>query len=299
MTDAASDASEPAGAAPAQIQDVAARMAARQVLFIGGAMRSGTTVIHRALCTASNSNPYISESWFVYEMMMVYRRRIQRYDLWMADQLGPLRNFRDLIRLNIEQYFLLVSARYGSPELLILKHPALTSVFPEMGEMFPSMQFLVVVRDPRDVIASIKSAREHHVRDRVASALQPLDTTQKLCKYYLSYYDGMLGRADNRCRFVRYEDVMRDPRRAIATIGKFCGGRYDLEKVSTFTEEHAAAPNLDSQQHDRLTRPFWSELWRKGLSEERIGRYRETLTEEEVSEIETLLGTLGRRFKYW
>jgi hypothetical protein len=299
VTEVASDGWWLSSAASAHARKSTERPAGQQLVFIGGSMRSGTTVIHRALCTASNSNNYLSESWFVFEMVMLYYRRLERYDLWMADQLGPPPNFRDLIAQNLEQYFAAVSARSDNPEVLILKHPAVTFAFPLLGEMFPSMKFIVVVRDPRDVIASMKSAREHHVRERVGSVLVSKDTIRKMCSYFMSFYEDVLDWNDPRRRIVRYEDVMRDPRGAIAAIGTFCGGRYDLDRVSTFTDEDAAAPNLDSEQHDRLTRPFWSQLWRKDLSVERIGSYRETLTGQEVAEIEATLRAFGTRFKYW
>jgi hypothetical protein len=281
-----------------------AAVAAQRVLMVGGAMRSGTTVIHRALCTASNSNPYISESWFLHDIMNLYKWNLSRYEVRSADQFGSVNNFNELIRYNVQQYLTIVSARYQDPEVLVLKHPELTRHFPELAAMFPAMLFLAIIRDPRDVIASIREAADKHVRDGISSPVSRLESIADLCSHYLSYYDRLLhfaGRIGKRLRFVRYEDVMREPKQTIAAIGSFAGANYDLEEAQTFSEEHAASSNFNKELRlkDPLSGAFWSDLYTKDLSPERIGRFGERLTPEEVEQIQSLLAKVGARFNYW
>ena len=276
----------------------------QRILMVGGAMRSGTTVIHRALCTARNSNPYISESWFLHDILNLYKWNLSRYEVRSADQFGAVKNFHELIRFNVQYYLTMVSARYEDPDVLILKHPELTRHFPELAGMFPAMRFLAIVRDPRDVIASIKEAVGKHVRDGVVSPVSRLEGIEDLCGHYLSYYDRLLRLAGNlgdRLRFVRYEDVMREPKQAIAGIGAFCGADYDLDAARSFSDQHAASSNFNKELRlkDPLSGAFWSDLYTKDLSPERIGRFSEMLKPGDITEIQSRLAHIGQRFEYW
>ena len=300
---AGDEAQQPAGSGSLQTKP---RPVGREqrILLIGGAMRSGTTVIHRALCTASNSNPYISESWFLRDLISVYRASLPRYELRFEDQFGALRNFDQLVRINVQYYTSMVSARYGDPEVLIFKHPELVKHFIEFAALFPKMLFLAIVRDPRDVIASMKRIRDKHVAEGLTSPISGLATIEALCLYYADYYERLIKYRrgmGNRIWIVRYEDVMRDPKKEIERIGKFCGARNDLDKAATFDADLAGGNNLDKEfrELDRISSAFWSDLYTKDLSPERIGRYSDVLDASEAEEVQVRLKAMGQAFKYW
>ena len=274
------------------------------VVLIGGAMRSGTTVIHRSLCTAENSNPYISESWFLSDIMRLYRWNLRRYNVRHADQFGDMRNFQELIWLNFRQYLSLVSVKYNDPEKLILKHPELTYYFHELSKHFNSFKFIVIVRDPRDVIASITRVAERHLENRILSPQTGLVDIGKHCDNYAAYYADViknLGDFDKRLIFVKYEDFMSEPDVQLQRVGQFTGARYDVDRAKQFLPEHASSPNFDKEQREKdpFSGAFWSDSYTQSLSTDRIGRYREVLNEEQVNEIEQRLQPFGNRFKYW
>lgn len=276
----------------------------QQILLVGGAMRSGTTVIHRALCTARNSNPYISESWFLHDLLNLYKWNLSRYEVRHADQFGDVRNFSELIKFNFQYYVNIVSAKYGDPEVLILKHPELTRHFIEIGAMFPQIRFLAIVRDPRDVIASMKDVAAKHRKDGVVSPQSRLTRIEDYCRQYASYYDRLLRqpeRLGRRLSFLRYEDAMRDPRQAIQGAGAVAGAVYVADEISQFSEEHATSANFrkDVRLKDSLSGAFWSDLYTQDLSSEQIGRHTKSLDAAEIADIERLLAPIGRRFEYW
>lgn len=273
-------------------------------LLIGGAMRSGTTVIHRALCTAENSNPYISESWFLSDIMRLYRWNLTRYDVRHADQFGNVRNFRELIWLNIRQYLSMVSIKYNDPEVLVLKHPELTYYFSELSRHFHNFRFVVIIRDPRDVIASVMEVAERHRRNKIISPQTELVNIKKHCDNYIAYYLDVLKNEENfrnRLIFVRYEDFMKDPGRELQRISQLAGLRYDTERATGFLPEHAAAQNFnkEAREKDPFSGAFWSELYTKPLSTDRISRYKDLLNEKQIEEIERRLDLFGNRFNYW
>jgi Sulfotransferase family len=276
----------------------------QRVLMIGGAMRSGTTVIHRALCTAANSNPYVSESWFLRDLLAMYSFRLARFEIMGADQFRSRADYVGLVADDVERYLRLVSTRHSDPEVLILKHPELIRYFVELAALAPRMSFLAIVRDPRDVVASMKAVRARNERDRSPGPLAGIRSLEGLCHFYASHYVGMLDSAESfegRLQIVRYEDAMRRPEEVIAAIGDFCGARYDLKAAVEFQEAHAASPTFDKDQRmqDPFARAFWSDLYTRKLSEERIGTFAEQLSPAEIAEIENRLAFLGTRFDYW
>ena len=276
----------------------------QRVLMIGGAMRSGTTVIHRALCTARNSNPYVSESWFLRDLLAMYSFRLARFELMGTDQFPSRGDYVRLVADDVERYLGLVSERHCNPEVLILKHPELIRYFTELATLSPRMAFLAIVRDPRDVVASMKAVRERHERDRSPGPLAGMRSIEALCGFYASHYVGILASGDSlegRLLIVRYEDAMRRPEEAIGRIGAFCGARYDLAAASEFQAAHAQSPTFDKDRRmqDPFARAFWSDLYTKPLTEERIGTFAQLLSPAEITEIEDRLASLGTRFGYW
>jgi hypothetical protein len=276
----------------------------QRVLLIGGAMRSGTTVIHRALCTARNSNPYVSESWFLRDLLAMYNFRLSRFEAMGADQFRSREDYVGIVADDVERYLRLVSARHSDPEVLILKQPELIRYFVELGALSPRLSFLAIVRDPRDVVASMKAVRSRNERDRSPGPLAGMRTIESLCHFYAFHYAGMpawAGSLGERLQIVRYEDAMRRPSEVIARIGAFCGARYDLAAAVEFQEADAASPTFDRERRmeDPFARAFWSDLYTKALSEERIGTFAQTLSPEEIAEIEDRLAFIGTRFGYW
>lgn len=276
----------------------------QNVLLIGGAARSGTTVIHRALCTAENSNPYISESLYLSEIMHLYRRNLMRYDARHADQFGSVRNFRELIWLNIRQYLSLVSVKYNDPYLLVIKHPGLTYFFSELSAAFLDFKFIVVVRDPRDVIASLMKVAERHKENKIISQQTQLVSIKQHCDYYISYYENIfndLGGFNNRLIFVKYENFMNEPDKVLQRISQFSGAKYDTSRAMKFLPEHAAAANFDkkSREEDPFGGAFWSDSYTESITTDRIGKYKDVLNEAQIEEIQQRLQAIGSRFGYW
>jgi len=267
-------------------------------------MRSGTTVLHRALCQARNSNPYISESWFLHDLFMTYDRCMSRYDVRMADQFGDVSKFEDLIRYDIEFYLDTVSEKYGKPEMLILKHPELTRHFLTIRRLVPGFKFLVIVRDPRDVIGSIKTVNERHRATNTWSPTVKFQTMEEYCRFYLHYYWNLFTQQQEfggDLMIIRYEDAVTNPQETFAKVGAFSGAVYAGEEMKSFDPDQTESQNLrpEVRLQDPFSGAFWSDLYTKELSPETIGRYKERLTPAEVSQIEVMLDNVGKPFGYW
>jgi len=275
-----------------------------QVLLIGGAMRSGTTVIHRVLCTGENTNPYISESWFLADIMRLYNWNLTRYEVRHSDQFGDVKNFREVTWSNIRQYLSLVSAKYNDPELLVLKHPELTYYFPELAKNFSNFKFVVIVRDPRDVIASMLRVAKRHKESRLITPQTEIVEIKDFCRNYAAYYESVFKNMHvfkNKLMFVKYEDFVSNTKEQLALISKFSGAKYDADKAAEFQPEHAQALNFNREERlkDKFSGAFWSEQYTESLTSEKIGSYEKDLNPDQIKEIETRLQGIGQKFGYW
>ncbi len=154
--------------------------------FVGGAPRSGTTLLQSILCADETTNPLISEAVpfrFLLEAYMKVKNNFNRFPGMYFDSIDDLNNFYSkhlvLFLDNLKQ-------RY-SCEKLVLKEPELTKSFPLILELLEDTRFLCIVRDPRAAIASMlvwgdkmrAEGREHFFQNRDMVGLS---------RYYNAFY---------------------------------------------------------------------------------------------------------------
>ncbi len=98
-------------------------MAEEKLIFVGGCMRTGTTILHRVLCSSPASHPYITESWYLLDQLRIYAWSLQRYDVRQKDYFGEKENFDEFTRNIVRNYFRMIGVRYAPATALILKNP--------------------------------------------------------------------------------------------------------------------------------------------------------------------------------
>ena len=275
----------------------------QQIVLVGGAMRSGTTGIHRALCTSENSNPYISESWFLYDLFTLYKWNLTRYDVRNKDQFGDVNNFKTLIYNNIRNYFSIVSAKYNDPQVLFFKHPEITQHFSELSDEFSQMKFIVIVRDPRDVISSMMEVAKKHEKENIVSPQTRLRSVAEYCASYIRYYSVLKDavKLKSRMILIKYEDFMADPKSSLERVTNLTGAKFDLSVASKFSANKTDSLNFDKELRlaDPISAAFWSDLYTQSLSTERIGAHKKNLKKDQISIIEKTLINFGSSFGYW
>lgn len=156
-------------------------------------------------------------------------------------------------------------------------------------EHFPAARILHVIRDPRDVIASLKTHRKWRTGDG-----QPVPTGYcmpvELCveRWERAMADALAHRGAAYYREVRYESLVRDTERAVREMCDFLGVGYDERMLGFHLAEGPTRDPRKFPQNVEATRP---------ISEASIGRHRRTLTAAEIELVEERLGetmeTLG------
>jgi hypothetical protein len=145
--------------------------------------------------------------------------------------------------------------------------------------VWPAARYLVLVRDPRDVLCSWRAFARRAAVARTDPKLVGL-TAEALANSWQRLYSGVLEQLDAPL-VQRYEDLRREPRRYIGDILAHVG----LEWTAEVERALPAAETFAS--HGTSASP-----------EATIGRWRGELAPEDVRTVEATCGELMRRFDY-
>lgn len=268
-------------------------MAIEAPIFIVGASRSGTSLLRNIL----NRHPRIAICGETHFHHYIYTRRRAFGDL------SDPKNRRRLV----EEYLALKRLRFvtdpaGLTEKLMREGTSYQALFtcfvkyhtvsqnkqrwgektPQhalfsetLCEWYPGGTIIHMIRDPRDVVASLQ--KMSWAADSV------IQNARRWLKHNLAAQ-----RCSHRPQYlpVRYETLVTQPEQEVARICERLG------------EEYAPAM-LDPQGHSVFPPPVsWTARAQQPITTERLDKWREELTEEEVSQIEWALGPHMETFGY-
>lgn len=261
-------------------------------IFIVGAPRSGTTLLRAML----NRHPRIGLSDETYFFYYVYLRRrafgdlsdpdnrkrliacyaaTQRWqrlkldsaalaDRLMAEGTSYPAFFESLLRFYAESFG---KVRYGE------KTPHHAWYVDELLGWYPESRVIHLVRDPRDVCASLYNVPWGR-KTAVANARLWVSLTAAAER----------GQGNPRFLRVRYEDLVREPEPVLRGLCEFLGEPFD-------------AAMLGSAPVSTADRP-WFERAQGRLSTSRLGTWRDQLTGPDVRLLETVAGEWMDRMGY-
>lgn len=189
-----------------------------KIVFVGGAPRSGTTVVHALICTSASVGDYNPEISFFRGFVTAYRLGRLSWDGHTHAFFDQPDDFRALVRqacdLAIDRFW----RALGRPRILALKDPLLTPLFPELQALYPQALFVAVARDPVAVARSRQAVKEK------ASPGQPFSEADALGvgREYAACYRAVLGHDyQGRLLLLRYEAL--DAPQTLADLARFIG----------------------------------------------------------------------------
>lgn len=257
-------------------------------VFVGGFLRSGTTLVQTVLCTAPGVHAMVRE---VVPLRGPVQGLARTLAVWEEHSRDYFDDKADAVRFfggQIDAFLERTRARWGATHL-VLKHPQLTPHFPLMAAAVPALRFVVVVRDPRDVVASALEARARGADE--FERMSAGDIARLWCDYHHRGLNSALPDYEGRLHVLRYEDLVRRPGPVARRMAEAVG--LDL---SAFDPTAALAP--DQQSPDRRGRALHSPLYGQALTPRRVGRWRQVLDARQVAAIEAPTAALRRAFGY-
>jgi hypothetical protein len=265
----------------------------RGIIFIGGCMRSGTTLLHRLICASEDTHGFTEECQFLTALLDFQADWRQKFS-WLKDFYGTTERFDGFAKSTVDGFLRAASDQLRPAKALALKNPELTVHFPGLAQWYPMAKLIVMVRDPRDTIASILDVAVRHRQSGVDSQLAGMGRDMAaLARFYKSYYADALQspKCKDRVLVVKYEDLVRNPGQVLAPLSGILGIRLD--------PAHVLPDKHDESERDAYAAAFWINLKAAPPSADSVGRYRKSLTPEEIAAIELHCADFNRGLRYW
>jgi len=194
--------------------------------FVGGAQRSGTTLLQGLLCSGETTNPLIYECFLFEHLVNSYARGKRDFEHRGKPYFGDLASYRAYYARAAGEFLEQTRARYAPAKHLVLKETTLTREFPDVFELLPDTKFVVSVRDPRDVVASLIKVGER-MRDGGQDNWYVGRDMKRFARDYKSFYQRALKEQDPAFRdnllFIKYENLVARPDTERAKIVEFTG----------------------------------------------------------------------------
>lgn len=256
-----------------------------ELVILCGPPRSGTTWLNRELCNSPTAFPFLPECTFLTQQIELYHRTKrysdrQRFEAYFASEINLLDYFRDNVAKLISQAARL-NPKAGACTL-ILKDPVICLYLMDLKDLLPPHKLVVLVRDPRDVLGSMKK-----VMAKKQSKWDISAATEDLLKYYYQISTHRQ-RAENNCIFVRYEDLVVGRDSALLDFLKL------PPRTAAASSDGIAAVRGRIDTSD----PFFSELYFRPTTATKVGDYANALTQKEIRHAENICGKIIRHWNY-
>jgi ornithine cyclodeaminase/alanine dehydrogenase-like protein (mu-crystallin family) len=155
---------------------------------------------------------------------------------------------------------------------------------------FPRAKVIHVVRDPRDVVASLKTHKKRKIKDGEVvptGYCMPID----LCidRWKLAVEHALAHRDCSNYHLIHYESLVLDAEPTLRGLCQFLEVDFDDRMLHFHLSAAPTRDHMKFPQNIEATKP---------LSTSAIGRYRTTLTEAEIAETERRLGDYMEMFGY-
>ncbi|MCG5247995.1 sulfotransferase family protein [Methylorubrum extorquens] len=242
----------------------------QEIVFVGGAPRTGTTLLQALICTSPRSNAYVGECSYLTAFIEPYHRALGLWEIhtkYYFCDVNAMCEFHGKIIMEILSQF---RRHFGEVNMLVLKDPCLTSSFHILCYLLPEAKFAVTVRDPRDAILS-----RLEVMERSSGVKPGLEEIEFACAEYNAAYAGVIQHWEhfgNRLILVPYASLVLDG--DLERLASF--GLADL-RPNILTESTWKEANIKGN-------PWNTDLYGGAISAASIDRYK-TLMDDSVAEI--------------
>ncbi len=266
-------------------------------LVIGGSPRSGTTLLNQILsaCADTPSNATVSEAKFLEHYLHAYRQGKLSY---ASDHKTFFGDMREFAKLNQNILLTVLRAAYShlDAKCLLLKWPFVTPYFPELIELLPSVRIVLMVRDPRDIVASLIKVghrMETEGKENPFSRSKLEETINYFHDCYRPVYPLLeIPQKKENFHVVKYEDLVLNTADELQKLHLFSG----LNLINQ--NQNNTDFRFDKSLWEEHKKEWLTELSGQSISASSIGTYQNTLTPDEVMTIENQAQPFFSTFGY-
>jgi len=259
------------------------------LIFIGGAQRSGTTLAQTLIAGCLPNAPILPEAHLLCDVFQAHARAVQEWsktEHYYAERQGLISFTRD----TAQRYLSNLRSRYGQDVTLVLKDPDFAKAPWVIGEVLPESGFILCVRDPRDVAASFLKIGQRELalgNKEDPFARRDIDSICRMIKISFKYF---LDNTDSQnTTELRYEALVQNPESELGRIGQELGLEFDLDGVRR--------PKwLDAGSRHKQT--WTSSLEEGAVSRDSVGSFRSIMTAREIDRVQDRCRHVMDRFGY-
>lgn len=266
-------------------------------LFVGGSQRSGTTILQKFLCMDSRTTPKLAEASYFRSLLQAYQLGRNDFEHDTASYFDDREQFRQFHAGLLYQFLNRNLAHYPQASCLVLKEPHMTPLFPDVYELIPDAKFIAIMRDPRDIIASMLDVGQRMSEQKQQHFFQARNIEQ-LSTYIKSFYAPLLQCKNqgfqNSLLVIRYEDLIQNTADIKQRLAMFTGLAMDFDE----RQNPNSKENADAKPNQTRYLPWLTENNNKKLNNSSIGRYRQVLTEDEQQRAAQHCADLLQLFQY-
>jgi hypothetical protein len=256
-----------------------------QLILVGGAQRSGTTLLQTLLVNTLQS-PNLPEAHILSDMLAAYKRAKEfgnKTGYFYATDDDLLAFFQSFAEHHVAD----ILARAKPSAALVLKDPNFIQVLDEAAALFPSSVRIVCLRDPRDIAASFVQIGQRQ------SATKPGKYERRdinfISKKILASYQPLLHAAKPNAVVVRYEAIASDPKGVLETLARDTGLDLALDRIERPVWLDAPARHEAS---------WITELEGAEASPASIGSFKRVLTGDEIAMVQEICEPIMSQFGY-
>ena len=256
-----------------------------RLILIGGAQRSGTTLLQTLLANALDS-PVLPEAHILADILAVFKRAKEfgnktRFVYSTADDL--LSFFRPFA----QRYIADVIASTGHVSALVLKDPHFVEFLDEASALFVEPIRVVCIRDPLDIAASFVQIGQRQPMGGKPTKYQKRDI-EFISKKILTFYSSLMNSKQTSV-LARYEDLASKPRETLQALARDTGLELSLNRIDkpVWLEKDA-----------RHEASWVTELEGQKPSPASIGSFKRVLRADEVAIVQKICRPIMMRFGY-
>lgn len=249
-------------------------------IFIAGGPRCGTTLMQGLLCKDDETIPMTKESTYFNFLMEAYQKGKFMWNNHTHSYFKDKMEYMGFNRFITDNYFRQVYSLYPA-DVLVHKHPGMTKTFPDIMELYPDSLFIIMLRDPRDAIASYLKIK----RDEGYGVDYFVNMFIGEFQQYMDFIKTK-GHMPNTL-YVRYEDLLLNTEWQMEVLRDFTRLLLDFD------------PTKNGWESNRVGGEYSTELDGKPIDASNIGRYKENLTEDELMYIQSRMNEIGYGMPMW
>ena len=268
-------------------------MKINKLIYLVGSPRSGSTLVYNSLCSSKLFNPSLPENHLIPNFVKYFSQQLKRNtkekNLIFDSDEDTLNYFRDCINL----YFNKISKKHNVNKLA-LKSILFSSEIDVMNILFPDIKYIMIMRDPRDIITSMLDISTKQItRGIVAQYPRNMKLLSDFInqKYKLLIDKKKIDFIKKAVHVIKYENFISDYKNILNEL------MIKLNLDYTFSKNHNYWDNsLNLNLSEKNL--YKSNLWGKPISNQKIGNYKNILNTDEILEINENCKVLINKYQY-